>query len=419
MAGDEAIHAARTDAGGRLRLAFVCHCLRPEDGGAGRIGGAERGGAELLAALRARDDVEVRLLAASAASDRLGFLGFAVRTLMELTRLARAGEIDAVLFTAFPTAWMSLVLAPVMRRHGVVCAAICHGHDITFALPPYQWLLPRVFASLDAVLPVSRATAAECLARGVDPARLQVVFNGADLGRFAAPPPVEARRGILRCAFPAETQGLGDDDLVICTVGRQVGRKGHAWFVREVMPKLRAGARLWLAGDGPEAAAIAAAAAQAGVQDRVLRLSAIPDPQLHALYRGADLMVMPNVPVAGDIEGFGLVLLEANLNGLPVVCSDIEGPAEVISDGINGRLVPAQDATAFAHTIEQLWADADERRRLGIQGESHVRETFGWAPVARSHVEVLERARARPAPVQRSRPAFSGWTVPSRSGGGA
>lgn len=398
-------HAPRAD---RLKLAFVCHCLRPEDGGAGRIGGAERAAAELLAALRARGDVEVRLLAASAASDRLRFLSFAVRTLKELAGLARAGEIDAVLFTAFPTAWMTLVLAPVMRRHGLACGAICHGHDITFALPPYQWLLPRVFASLDAVLPVSRATAAECLTRGVDPARLQVVFNGADLERFAAPPPFEARRGILRCAFPAEARALGDDDLVMCTVGRQVGRKGHAWFVREVMPKLRAGAHLWLAGDGPEATAIAAAAEQAGVQDRVLRLSAIPEPQLHALYRGADLMVMPNVPVAGDIEGFGLVLLEANLNGLPVVCANIEGPAEVIADGVNGRLAPPLDAAAFVKTIEQLWTDVGERRRLGIQGENHARETFGWAPVARSHVEVLERARGRRASGQRSRPAFSG-----------
>ena len=88
----------------RLRLAFVCHCLRPEDESAGRIGGAERAAAELLAALRARPDVEVRLLAASAASDRLGFVSFAFRTLAELARLARSGEIDAVLFTALPTA---------------------------------------------------------------------------------------------------------------------------------------------------------------------------------------------------------------------------------------------------------------------------------------------------------------------------
>ena len=406
-------------AGGPMKLAFVCHCLRPEDGGAGRIGGAERAAAELLAALRARSDVEVRLLAASAASDRLRFASFALGTLSDLARLARAGEIDAVLFTAFPTAWMSLVLAPALRRHGVASGAICHGHDITFTLPPYQWLLPKVFSALDAVLPVSRATGAECLTRGVDPSKLQVVFNGADLDRFNAPPPFEARRGILRTAFPAETQDLADEDLVLCTVGRQVERKGHAWFVREVMPRLKAGVRLWLAGDGPEAAAIAAAARQEGVEDRVRRLGAVSEPQLHALYRGADLMVMPNVPVPGDIEGFGLVLLEASLNGLPVVCADIEGPAEVVSDGVNGRLVPALDAPAFVQAIERLGADRAERRRLGIDGERFVRETFGWAPVAEQHLEALGRARVRLASAQRSRPAFSGWTVPSRSGGGA
>ena len=404
---------------GRLRLAFVCHCLRPEDGGAGRIGGAERAAAELLAAFRARPDVEVRLIAASAASDRLRFVSFALRALAEIGRVARAGEIDAVLFTAFPTAWMSLFLAPVLRRHGVTSGAICHGHDITFRSPPYQWLLPRVFEALDAVLPVSRATGAECLSRGVDPVRLQVVFNGADLGRFTDPPPFEARRGILRRAFPAEAGTLGEDDLVICTVGRQVARKGHAWFVREVMPRLQEGAQLWLAGDGPEAPAIEAAIRAAGVEHRVRRLGAVSEPQLHALYRGVDLMVMPNVPVPGDIEGFGLVLLEANLNGLPVVTADIEGPAEVVREGVNGRLVKALDAEAFARTIEALRRDPAELRRLGLEGERFVRAAFGWGPVAEQHLEALERARARLGSLQPLRPVFSGWTVASSRGGGA
>ena len=396
-----------SDAAGRLRLAFVCHCLRPGDGTAGRIGGAERAAAELLAAFRARDDVEVSLLAASAASDRLGFVSFSIRALGELSRLARAGEIDVVLFTAFPTAWMAWLLAPVLGRHGVVRAAICHGHDITFALAPYQWLLRRVFAALDAVLPVSRATAAECLMRGADPKRLHVVCNGADLDRFAPPPAFEARRDILRRAFPAET--VPAEGLVISAVGRQVARKGHAWFVRAVMPRLKDGAELWLAGGGPEAPAIAAAARQAGVEDRVRRLGAVPDEQLHALYRGADLMVMPNVAIPGDIEGFGLVLLEANLNGLPIVAADLEGPAEVVADGVNGRLVPAQDAGRFVTAIEQLWADPAERRRLGIEGEAFVRRTYGWAPVAARHLAILRAARARRADGdQELRPVFSG-----------
>ena len=306
-----------------LRLAFVSHCLNAHDQTAGRIGGAERAAAELLAAYRRRDDVVVTPLVASAETDRLRFATFAAQTLFRFRRMAEAGEVDAVLFTAMPTAWMSLALASVLRRRGVVSAAICHGHDVTMAFPPYQRLVQRTFEVLDAVMPVSRATGEHCLTRGLHPSRLHVTPNGADAARFLPSPAWAARRRLLREAFPDETASLADDALVICSVGRQVRRKGHAWFAGSVMPRLPGDVHLWLVGEGPEAAAIDAAAARAGVGGRVRRLGAIPDQKLAALYRGADLFVMPNIPVRDDIEGFGLVLLEANLNGLPVVAADL------------------------------------------------------------------------------------------------
>ena len=377
-----------------LRLALVCHCLRPEDERAGRIGGAERAAAELLAAFRARDDVEVRLLAASAASDRLKFVGFALQTLRELARLARAGKIDAVLFTGLPTAWMVLLLAPILRANGVASASICHGHDVTWDFAPYQWVVTRMLGVLDIVLPVSQATGAHCLERRVDPSRMLVVANGADLDRFAPPPDPGVRRAILRAAFADETRGLAEDEMVICSVGRQVGRKGHAWFVREVVPKLDPGVRYWLAGDGPEAPSIAAAVMQSGVGDRVRRLGAINEAQLEALYRGADVFVMPNVPIAGDIEGFGLVLVEANLNGLPVVAADLEGPAEVICEGRNGRLIRPLDAEGFARVIGELHQDPEGRHALAARADAYARANLGWAPIAARHAAALRAAHA-------------------------
>ena len=421
MVEDVVARASAAASGGkapRLRLALVCHCLRPEDETAGRIGGAERVAAELLAALRARGDIDIHLLAASAASDRLRFAGFTLRTLSELRRLAKSRHIDAVLFTAFPTAWMALVLGRLLRRHGVASGAICHGHDITWTMAPYQWLLPRVFAALDLILPVSQATGAECLSRGAPPRRVKMVANGADLERFPAPPAFEARRTILEAAFPDAAPGLDADAFVLCAVGRQVARKGHAWFIREVMPKLGPQTRLWLAGDGPQAAAITAAVRQAGVADRVRLVGAVSDAQLHGLYRGADLMVMPNVPIAGDIEGFGLVMIEANLNGLPVVASDLEGLAEVVSNGVNGRLVPPLDATAFAGVIDEFRRDPEMRRRLGRQAEDFVHRTFGAADMAGRYVEAL-RAACSGEPAQGAQPSFGGWRVASSSGGGA
>jgi glycosyltransferase involved in cell wall biosynthesis len=132
-------------------------------------------------------------------------------------------------------------------------------------------------------------------------------------------------------------------------------------------------------------------------------------------------MVMPNVPVADDIEGFGLVMIEANLNGLPVVASDLEGPGEVVAEGVNGRLAPPLDAAAFARVIDELRRDPATRRRLGRQGEAFVRRTFGAADMAERYVEALRAAAAIAGggPVQRPRPASGGWMVPSSSGGGA
>ena len=389
-----------------LRLAFVSHCLTPETQAASRIGGAERAAAELLAALRRREDLRVTPITESAADDPLRFLAFAGRTVMQLRSLAKARAVDAVLFTAMPTAWIGLVLGPALRSAGVVGATICHGHDVIMAFAPYQALVRRTFGALNAVMPVSRATGERCLERGLDPRRMHVTPNGVDIARFSPAPPAEARRAILKAAFPAEAVGLPEDGLVLCTVGRQIRRKGHAWFVRQVMPRLPQDVHLWLVGEGPEAPAIEGAAAAAGVSARVRRLGAAPEAQLAALYRGADLFVMPNIPTPGDIEGFGLVMLEANLNGLPAIAADLEGVAEVVTDGVNGRLARAGEADAFAHIIMDLRRDAGARRALGASAEAHARERFGWAGVAAQHAAVLRAARRSAAPVRGRAAAF-------------
>ena len=380
-------------AAGPLRVAFVSHCLTPETQSASRIGGAERAAAELLAALRRRDDLRVTPFTESAADDPLRFLAFAGRTLVQLRTLARARALDAVLFTAMPTAWIGLVLGPALRSAGVVGATICHGHDVIMAFAPYQALVRRTFGALNAVMPVSRATGERCLERGLDPRRMHVTPNGVDIARFSPAPPAQARRAILKAAFPAEAASLPEHGLVLCTVGRQIRRKGHAWFVRQVMPRLPPDVHLWLVGEGPEALAIESAAAAAGVASRVRRLGAAPEAQLVALYRGADLFVMPNIPTPGDIEGFGLVMLEANINGLPAIAADLEGVAEVVTENVNGRLAKAGDAESFVRIILDLRRNEDARRALGARAESHARERFGWAAVAEQHATVLRAAR--------------------------
>jgi phosphatidylinositol alpha-1,6-mannosyltransferase len=111
---------------------------------------------------------------------------------------------------------------------------------------------------------------------------------------------------------------------------------------------------------------------------------------------------MPNVPVPGDMEGFGVVLLEANLAGTPVIASDLEGIRDVVSNGINGWRIPPLNAQGFAAAVEDvLQSDLDA---LSKRASDHVAATFSWESVTRQYVRFLND-------VMKSR-MHEGWKIP-------
>lgn len=178
---------------------------------------------------------------------------------------------------------------------------------------------------------------------------------------------------------------LPDDALLLCCVGRQVTRKGFHWFVDNVMPLLPGDVHLWLAGDGPEAPAIRAAIERHSLQSRVRMLGRRTDREIAQLYAGADLFIMPNIRVPGDMEGFGLVMVEAGACGLPSVASRLEGILDVIADGCNGVLVESGDAQAFASAIERFRADRAFLASMSARTASFTREKFGWRKAAEKY----------------------------------
>src|SRR5690606_17147096 len=101
------------------------------------------------------------------------------------------------------------------------------------------------------------------------------------------------------------------------------------------------------------------------------------------------LFVMPNIPVPGDMEGFGVVMLEAGLCGLPILAADLEGIRDVVRDGENGMLLPAGDADAFARAIESFRHNPG---RLEAASRSSVQATlsrFSWEVVVEQYLEAL------------------------------
>jgi phosphatidylinositol alpha-1,6-mannosyltransferase len=324
---------------------------------------------------------------------------FLLGLLARIPHVVQRDRIQVVLFSSMVTAPLALPLRRWMDARRVRMVTINHGQDVTLPNRAYQRLLPRAFQALDLVLPVSRATAAASTARGLPQDRIRVIPNGVDLRRF---PPVahrETERRALLKMLEDTGRRISDAALLLCSVGRHQERKGFHWFVNRVMPRLPADVVYLLGGEGPTTSAVRAAALQHGLEDRVRLLGRVSEETLALLYRGADLFVMPNVAVQGDIEGFGVVMLEAGASGLPIIAADLEGVRDVIEEGENGHLLPSGDADAFAGTIVRYGRNRVEIAAASVTAARFTSRTFGWSTIADRYVEVLRQTVDSPAPL--------------------
>jgi phosphatidylinositol alpha-1,6-mannosyltransferase len=389
-----------------LRLLYVSHSFPLPGRPLSNVGGMQRVATGLHAALAAHPEVRLSslVLETSWKATPYRMPGYLAGLLRSVPRVAEREGADVVLFSSMVTAALAPLLRRRLARRGTLLAAIPVGRDVTLPTPGYQWLVPKVFRALDLVFPISRATGAECLARGLDPARMRVIPCGVDTELFSPPRDRAAARRELLAAIGRPAVAVPDDALLLVSVGRHQERKGFQWFADQVMPRLPADVHYLVTGEGPMTPHIQAAIDRHGLGARARLLGKVLEEMLLRLYRGGDLFVMPNVHVPGDIEGFGVVMLEAGMCGMPVVAADLEGISDVVSEGENGHLVPSRDAAAFAEAVLRYRGNRELLAAASRAAARHTAREFSWSAVAGRFVEALREAlgEARPARVARA-----------------
>lgn len=313
---------------------------------------------------------------------------FLIEELFQLPHRVRETGADIVLFSSMVTASLAYF---IRKKVSVPLVTINHGRDVTLPSGIYQWFVPKVFDSLDGVISVSQATRDECIKRGMKPEKGVALPNGIDLKKLQTFPDKQKARDELERDFNIP---LGEHFMLL-TVGRKVKRKGHEWFIREVMPKLDDEVLYVTVGDGPEFESVERAVENSRYKDRIFLLGRQPDDVLKKAYAAADVFVMPNIPVDGDMEGFGIVLLEANMAKTPAVAADLEGIKDVIAQGENGYRVPTLDADQFASKVHEMLYYKLEH--LSKQTRSYVQEQFSWKNVAQQYIDYLETVIRRQA----------------------
>ena len=279
---------------------------------------------------------------------------------------------------------LGLALRTLLRVPVVVTV---HGLDVTYSNRFYQWLIPRCLKRMDKIICVSSYTRHQCIKRGVPAGQCVVIPNGVNMMEFGD----QYTQGGMRNIQHMAGQALRGRKALL-TVGRLIERKGVVYFLTEVMPRILAQRQDFcylIVGEGPQRELIENRITSLHLEGHVVLLGRVDDDTLRAAYHLADLFIMPNIPVQNDMEGFGIVALEAAAAGRYVVASRIDGIPEAITEGQNGTLLDPLDSEAFAATILDLLDDDERRKALGKQAREFVRDRYSWDIIARRYQGVF------------------------------
>ncbi|MEW2132846.1 glycosyltransferase family 4 protein [Streptomyces sp. NPDC005435] len=279
------------------------------------------------------------------------------------------------------------LMAPALRRAGAErLVATTHGHEAGWAqLPAARQLLRRIGDATDTVTYLGEYTRS----------RIAGALSPEAAARMVQLPPGVDEKTFHPGSGGAEVRarlGLTDRPVVVC-VSRLVPRKGQDTLIR-AMPRILAAepdAVLLIVGGGPYERELRRMTRELGVSGAVRFTGAVPWSELPAHYGAGDVFAMPCRTRRGglDVEGLGIVYLEASATGLPVVAGDSGGAPDAVLDGETGWVVRGGEPEEAAERITALLADEALRRRMGERGRGWVEEKWRWDLLAQRLRDLL------------------------------
>lgn len=290
----------------------------------------------------------------------------------------------------------SVVAAPaaylLSRWFRIPYGVLVHGSDVLHGGWIYQRAIRFLLQRADLLTTNSAQTQALVGEAGIRTDRSVVVHPGVDVDAFLGVPEGCATELIQ------EMEGR----RVLMTVGRLIKRKGHLEFVTQVMPALVdkfPNILLLVVGEDATSSLVHAGGFRKqieaqiealGLQDHVRMLGQLTDSRdLVRLFYRADVFVLPCLDIPGDIEGFGIVFLEAALGGTPSVATRVGGIPEAIIDGETGLLVTPGDFPALTDAVAKLFEEDDLRKRMSEAAENRARNEFAWEVIVDQYVDAF------------------------------
>jgi phosphatidyl-myo-inositol dimannoside synthase len=308
------------------------------------------------------------------------------RVLRRARDIAAEYGCDSVWFGA--AAPLGLLAGALRRDPGMrQIVASTHGHEVGWAkLPVARQLLARIGRECDTITYLGDYTLKRLSAACGPATHFAHLPSGVDTDAFS---PAADGEGIRR------RYGLADRPVVVC-VSRLVARKGQDVLIR-ALPQIRRQvpeAALLLVGAGPYRQRLERMVKESGLERDVVFSGAVPFEELPAHYAAGHVFAMPcRSRLSGlEVEGLGIVYLEANACGLPVVAGDSGGSPDAVLEGVTGHVVDGRRVTEVADHVGQLLGDEAARTSMGAAGRDWVSREWRWPTLATRLGELLQRS---------------------------
>lgn len=305
--------------------------------------------------------------------DRSKILLPTLRVSKNLRSLLQEREISTVFFGA--AAPLGL-LANGLRKSGAKkIVALTHGHEVWWAkLWPFSWAIKQIGKNVDALTYLGNFTrnAISAALPASSQEKMVRLAPGIDTEHFSP----ERRNPRIRHEL-----GL-DDKKVIVSVGRLVHRKGQDFLI-DALPLISQkipNVHLLLVGEGPYRAELEKRSVALGVRDRITFIGRVQHSELPEYICAGDIFAMPSRSrLAGlEVEGLGIVYLEASACGLPVIGGTSGGAPDAVLEGETGFSVDGTSAAAIAEAAIRLLSNAEYAEKLGAQGREWIVKEWRW-----------------------------------------
>ncbi|MFZ5365342.1 MAG: glycosyltransferase family 4 protein [Patescibacteria group bacterium] len=281
-----------------------------------------------------------------------------------------------------PVGTAAYLLSKIMRVNYVVST---HGMDIKIQKPGSRrhWLIKRIIKNADHVITNSRYTMREVVRLGGKPEQISVIYPCPNIEDSSIDP-------ALRDDIVKEYELAGKK--ILLTVGRLVERKGHDRVIQSLTSLVEHFPNIiyLIIGRGPNLNNLKQLVDRLRLQQNVLFFDRVDDDELRIFYDLADVFIMTSRELScGDVEGFGIVYLEANGFKKPVIAGRTGGAVEAVEHGVNGLLVDPDDFECISQAIAKLMADTRLAKKLGENGFARNKRSFCWPMQARKLQDIL------------------------------